>query len=190
MGYVGKAAIDAITRSTPALTRAFWRATLVDEAILRQWLVNVGRKEAYAAIAHLLCELHQRLQIVGLVEGDSFELPLTQQDLADATGIQMFTSPGAEAASGRRLSRAEARHATDTRIIEAAADRSLQPELSSFTTCLWSGRMLGTAGSWSPPDRRLATEVRRRPSILELCQSRAVGTEDLPARSWVPENGC
>ena len=87
MGYVGKAAIDAITRSTPALTRAFWRATLVDEAILRQWLVNGGRKEAYAAVAHLLCELHQRLQIVGLVEGDSFELPLTQQELADATGI-------------------------------------------------------------------------------------------------------
>ncbi|MBY2929153.1 winged helix-turn-helix domain-containing protein [Sphingomonadales bacterium 56] len=66
---------------------AHLEATLVDEAILRQWLVNVGRKEAYAAVAHLLCELHQRLQIVGLAEGDSFELPLTQQDLADATGI-------------------------------------------------------------------------------------------------------
>ena len=87
VGYVDKTAIDSITRSTPLLTRAFWRATLVDEAILRRWLVNSGRKDAYASTAHLLCELHLRLRIVGRAEEDRFDLPLTQQDLADAVGL-------------------------------------------------------------------------------------------------------
>ena len=64
-----------------------WWGTLVDEAVLRQWVVNVGRREAYARIAHILCELHARMQAVGLVTEDQLALPLTQDELADATGL-------------------------------------------------------------------------------------------------------
>lgn len=87
VGMVEKAAIDRITRSTPALTLAFWRSTLIDEAILRQWIVNAGRKNASQHIAHLLCELHARLQLIGLADDDHIVVPLTQEEIADATGM-------------------------------------------------------------------------------------------------------
>lgn len=71
----------------PSLTRALWWSTLVDEAVLREWLVSAGRRNAYEALAHLFCELHARLQRVGLVRHDTFDVPLTQEDLADALGL-------------------------------------------------------------------------------------------------------
>jgi CRP-like cAMP-binding protein len=71
----------------PALTRALWWSTLVDEAVLREWLVSAGRRNAHQALAHLLCELHTRLRRVGMVHDDRFELPVTQEDLADALGM-------------------------------------------------------------------------------------------------------
>jgi CRP-like cAMP-binding protein len=71
----------------PSLTRALWWSTLVDEAVLREWLVSAGRRNAYEAVAHILCELHARLKRVGLVEGHHFELPVTQEELADALGL-------------------------------------------------------------------------------------------------------
>ncbi len=71
----------------PALARALWWATLVDEATLRATVVNIGRREAEERVAHLFCELHLRLQAVGLADGGTFELPLTQAELADAMGI-------------------------------------------------------------------------------------------------------
>ena len=71
----------------PELGRALWRATLIDEAILRSWIVNLGRRDALERIAHLFCELHARLLLVGLVDEGHFALPLTQDVIADATGL-------------------------------------------------------------------------------------------------------
>jgi CRP-like cAMP-binding protein len=71
----------------PALARALWWATLVDEAVAREWLVNIGRREAPERIAHMLCELLLRLRAVGLANGDSYELPITQGELADTVGL-------------------------------------------------------------------------------------------------------
>lgn len=87
VAYVLPGLIDDITRSTPVLTRAFWRSTLIDEAILRQWLVNSGRRDALEAVAHLVCELHARMKLVGLVEDGCLELPVTQEEFGDATGL-------------------------------------------------------------------------------------------------------
>ena len=71
----------------PAIARALWWTTLVDEATLREWLVNIGKRRADIRIAHLLCELHLRLKSVGLAEGGEFALPLTQSELADTMGM-------------------------------------------------------------------------------------------------------
>ena len=71
----------------PAIARALWWTTLVDEATLREWLVNLGKRRADVRIAHLLCELHLRLTSVGLVEDGEFALPLTQSELADTMGM-------------------------------------------------------------------------------------------------------
>ena len=79
--------MDDLPRARPELGRALWRATLIDEAILRSWIVNIGRREGRERIAHLFCELHARLSLVGLVEDDQFALPLTQDVIADDTGL-------------------------------------------------------------------------------------------------------
>lgn len=78
---------DQLTSGHPELTRALWWGTLLDESILRSWVVNIGRRDAYERIAHLLCELHARMKMIGLVENDRLDLPLTQEELADATGL-------------------------------------------------------------------------------------------------------
>jgi CRP-like cAMP-binding protein len=87
VAYADAAEVEHVTRSTPTLTRAFWWTTLVDVAILRQWIINNGRRTAVQAIAHLLCELHARMTMAGQVTEATFSLPLTQEELADATGM-------------------------------------------------------------------------------------------------------
>jgi CRP-like cAMP-binding protein len=69
------------------LTHALWRETLVDAAVFREWVVNVGAREAIARVAHVLCELKLRLEVVGLVNGATFTMPCRQTDIADACGI-------------------------------------------------------------------------------------------------------
>ena len=49
--------------------------------------MNIGRRSAYQRLAHLLCEMGLRLKVVGLGDGSRFEFPVTQADLADATGL-------------------------------------------------------------------------------------------------------
>lgn len=71
----------------PAIARALWWATLVDEATLREWLVNIGQRSAEERIAHLLCELLVRLRTVGLVDGGSYAFPITQEELGETTGL-------------------------------------------------------------------------------------------------------
>ncbi|QAY75819.1 Crp/Fnr family transcriptional regulator [Sphingosinicella sp. BN140058] len=79
--------LERITSERTALTKGLWRMTLIDSAVLREWIVNVGRRDAYEAVAHILCEMHLRMKAVGLVEDDTFSLPITQEELADATGM-------------------------------------------------------------------------------------------------------
>lgn len=87
VAYLPNGELDQVASSRPNIARALWWSTLVDEAILREWMVSMGRRDAYAAIAHLLCELHARLRNVGLVADHHVDMPLTQEELADALGL-------------------------------------------------------------------------------------------------------
>lgn len=87
VAFVSSAKMDTLTSDHNSLTKALWWGTLVDEAVLRSWVVNNGRRDSMARIAHLLCELHLRLELIGFVSDDRFDLPLTQSDIADATGL-------------------------------------------------------------------------------------------------------
>lgn len=69
------------------IARALWWATLVDEAVLREWLVSMGKRAADRQAAHLFCELHLRLQVAGLAGPASYSLPLTQEELGDVLGL-------------------------------------------------------------------------------------------------------
>jgi CRP-like cAMP-binding protein len=80
-------ALRQLTRAHPRVGDALWRDTLVDAAIFREWIVNVGAREAYHRIAHLICEMFLKLRAVGLAESNTFELPLTQGEVAEATGL-------------------------------------------------------------------------------------------------------
>jgi CRP-like cAMP-binding protein len=75
----------ALTR--PAIGRALWIDTLIDASIFREWVVNVGRRDSRARVAHLLCEFSLRLEAAGLASNHQYELPMTQEQLADAVGL-------------------------------------------------------------------------------------------------------
>ncbi|WP_342153278.1 Crp/Fnr family transcriptional regulator [Methylorubrum sp. SB2] len=71
----------------PGIARGLRLAALVEAATARQWLASVGRRSCEERLAHLLCELLVRLAAAGRATDGGFELPLTQVDLADATGM-------------------------------------------------------------------------------------------------------
>jgi CRP-like cAMP-binding protein len=79
--------INAIAYERPAVGRAMWIDTLVDAAIFREWIANIGRRDAQTRVAHVLCEFAVRLKAAGLGEQTNYELPMTQEQLADATGL-------------------------------------------------------------------------------------------------------
>jgi CRP-like cAMP-binding protein len=76
-----------LTHTYPNITRALWWSTLVEEAITREWIVNVGQRSALERMAHLFCELLYRFRAVGLNDGLSCTLPLTQVELAETLGL-------------------------------------------------------------------------------------------------------
>ncbi len=79
--------MDALTARHPRITQGLWWEALVNAAIQREWTLNIGQRTAYERIAHLLVELHLRLKTVGLTQNGSCDFPLTQTDIADATGL-------------------------------------------------------------------------------------------------------
>jgi CRP-like cAMP-binding protein len=79
---------DAI-KENPRIELALWRDTMLDAALYRQWLINLGRRTAEQRIAHLLCEIWTRLQAIGRAQDAAYELPITQSDLADAVGFSL-----------------------------------------------------------------------------------------------------
>jgi CRP-like cAMP-binding protein len=87
LGFSAHGDLNRICERSYAVTRALWRITLIDGAIFREWETNIGRRDASARLAHVVCEMYLRLKAVGLTEGHSFSLPLTQQDLGNAMGL-------------------------------------------------------------------------------------------------------
>ncbi|MFG1465308.1 Crp/Fnr family transcriptional regulator [Xanthobacter sp. DSM 24535] len=83
---VDHAVVKELTRTHPHITRLFWLSTLVDAAVHRQWLA-ISHASAEKRAAHLFCELFVRNASVGLATDDSYWLPITQVDLADALSI-------------------------------------------------------------------------------------------------------
>jgi CRP-like cAMP-binding protein len=87
VGFITHEDLRDICIRYPRITAAFWRETLIEGAIFREWVTNVGRRDAYNRMAHLLCEVLVRLRAVGLADDHACELPITQSEFADALGI-------------------------------------------------------------------------------------------------------
>ncbi len=84
---IPRATILDLIGNHPRIARALRWATLADVAILREWLVNMGQREAHHQLAHLFCELLIRLQAAGVGDTNGYSLPLTQEDMADVLGL-------------------------------------------------------------------------------------------------------
>lgn len=84
---IPREALLAASDNYPGLRKAMWIETLLDASIFREWVINVGRRDSRARIAHLLCELAIRLDAIGAGNNGRFDFPITQEQLADATGL-------------------------------------------------------------------------------------------------------
>ncbi|WP_332788358.1 Crp/Fnr family transcriptional regulator [Sphingomonas sp. GB1N7] len=71
----------------PSIAKALWRETLVEASLMREWIVNVGRRDARARTAHMLCEMAMRREHAGLGPRETFDLPMTQEQLGDTLGL-------------------------------------------------------------------------------------------------------
>jgi CRP-like cAMP-binding protein len=87
VGFIPRAAVKELAFAMPNVGMAMWYDTLVDASIFREWIANIARRNAAARIAHLLCEFGVRLEAAGLGAKLAYELPMTQEQLADCTGL-------------------------------------------------------------------------------------------------------
>jgi CRP-like cAMP-binding protein len=87
IAWTTHAAIVTTIEQFPHLGRLLWFSTNLDAAIHRAWTVSLGRRDAVARLAHLLCELQVRLEVVGLAGSTGYPLALTQNDLANCLGL-------------------------------------------------------------------------------------------------------
>jgi CRP-like cAMP-binding protein len=81
--------LQALMDEQPHIRQAFWRLTVLENAMASERTVSLGRRSAAERLAHLFCELHLRLSLIGAVEDDSFLMPMRQEDLSDALGLSI-----------------------------------------------------------------------------------------------------
>ena len=84
---IAPADFEALMAQSPRLTLALWWNELVSCSVQREWTTNVGQRMASERLGALFCEMFMRLGVVGRTQGTGCEWPLTQYDLADATGL-------------------------------------------------------------------------------------------------------
>jgi CRP-like cAMP-binding protein len=79
--------LQQLARSRPRIGDALWRDSLIDASVFREWVLNVGRRDAKSRLAHMLCEFAARREAAGLGSPERFELPMSQEQIADAVGL-------------------------------------------------------------------------------------------------------
>jgi CRP-like cAMP-binding protein len=87
VAFIKHVDIHALLERSPEIMRLFWRATLIDAAVFRMWMVEMGQRPAVSHLAHLMCEIYVKLYAVGLAQDFEFRLPLVQEEIADALGL-------------------------------------------------------------------------------------------------------
>ncbi len=79
--------IDLIMEERPGMSKLLWFSTLLDAAMHRKWIFRLGRFDAIKRLGHFFCEIEAKLRAVGMSDGRTFPLPMTQTDLAEACGL-------------------------------------------------------------------------------------------------------
>ena len=132
VAFIPVEAVQALAFNRPQVGKAMWYETLVDASIFREWTLNVGRRSATARTAHMLCEFAMRLEMAGLGEQCAYELPMTQEQLADALGLTpVHVNPNADGPCGGRLYRKNQALSEDRELEEFDRGGRLRQQLSS-----------------------------------------------------------
>jgi CRP-like cAMP-binding protein len=84
---IAQADVLDMTVRHPRISVGLWWSTMQEAVMLRERIVSLGRRDAHARVAYLLCELVWRQQAIGQGRNDTITLPLTQSELADALGL-------------------------------------------------------------------------------------------------------
>lgn len=87
LGLINHETLRKLHHRRVTLAEMFWRDTLIDAAMFREWIVNVGQRPAPARLAHVMIELRERLRLIDRVDGNDFEMPMTQEQIGEALGI-------------------------------------------------------------------------------------------------------
>ena len=87
LAFVNHRDLDQFCDEHPRLAKFLWRSTLVDASVHREWTLNVGQREGLSRMAHLFCEMMTRMDTIGRMKDGGCALPLTQEDLGEATGL-------------------------------------------------------------------------------------------------------
>lgn len=77
--------MEMLMEDHPAIARAMYKSQLIDEGILRAWIVSLGRRSSVERVAHLMCELY--LRSFSLNSTDEVVFPISQIVLTDALGM-------------------------------------------------------------------------------------------------------
>ncbi|MEG3170615.1 Crp/Fnr family transcriptional regulator [Sphingomonas sp. ZB1N12] len=80
-------AIIDLVEIRPKIRHALWLDILTDASISREWLLNIGQRNALERVAHLICEMALRQDAAGISKSTIYEWPMTQEQLGDATGL-------------------------------------------------------------------------------------------------------
>ena len=84
---IDRQALQQLILEEPAVAQAMWIDALIDASIFREWILNVGHRDARSRVAHLLCEFAVRMKAAGLSDGPTWQLPMTQEQIGDAVGL-------------------------------------------------------------------------------------------------------
>lgn len=87
LAFIAHKALNDLIGARPGVGVMFWRDTLVDAAVSREWIVNVGQRSTHNRLAHLIVELRERLRLIGRVIDNTFAIPLTQEQFGEAMGV-------------------------------------------------------------------------------------------------------
>ena len=87
VALIPRKALRDLAGTYPSIRQAFAISLQVEASISREWLLNVGRRDARRRVAHFLCEIGVRLEHYELGGREGFEMPMSQEQLGDAVGL-------------------------------------------------------------------------------------------------------
>jgi CRP-like cAMP-binding protein len=165
-----------LLRTPGCVAEALWWGTMTDLAVLRERIVDHGRRDAHERLAHLLYEMLIRYRMIGEANDDEFEFAITQNDLADATGMTAVHANRAAEAPGREADYAQRQDSQDPRYGASEKDRRLQRQLPAPRSRqrparrhLRPRRRPGLTSGAGPFSLRVRTSVRAFGLAISAC---------------------